>query len=123
MAVLVEDAWKAVLGVPAIDRNKSFFDHGGNSLQVVTLRDGLEQRLGRPVSLVDVFRYGTVNELAAAFADDGGAEPAPAAAAVPDPVPVPVGAGNGATPRPVAASNNARANRRAAARQRARRGR
>ncbi len=64
MAALIEDAWKAVLGVPAIDRNMSFFDHGGNSLQVVTLRDGLEQRLGRPVSLVDVFRHGTVNELA-----------------------------------------------------------
>lgn len=121
MAALVEDAWKAVLGVPAIDRNKSFFDHGGNSLQVVTLRDGLEQRLSRPVSLVDVFRYGTVNELAAAFAGDAGdAAPEPATAT---PEPVPVGAGNGATPRPVAASSNARANRRAAARQRARRGR
>ncbi|MEM7285374.1 MAG: MupA/Atu3671 family FMN-dependent luciferase-like monooxygenase [Actinomycetota bacterium] len=124
MAALVEDAWKAVLGVPAIDRNTSFFDHGGNSLQVVTLRDGLEERLGRPVSLVDVFRYGTVNELAGAFADDAApgptADPGPGS---PDPVPVPVGAGNGATPRPVAASSNARANRRAAARQRARRGR
>ena len=124
MAAMVEDAWKAVLGVPAIDRNKSFFDHGGNSLQVVTLRDGLEQRLGRAVSLVDVFRYGTVNELATAFADDGAAAPAATPAPVtPEPVPVPVGAGNGATPRPVAASSNARANRRAAARQRARRGR
>ncbi|MGI9621309.1 MAG: MupA/Atu3671 family FMN-dependent luciferase-like monooxygenase, partial [Acidimicrobiales bacterium] len=70
MAKLVEDAWRSVLGVTVVDRNRSFFDHGGNSLQVVTLRDALEAELERPVSLVDVFRYGTVNELAAAFAQD-----------------------------------------------------
>ncbi len=65
---LIEAAWKDVLGLAKIDRFKSFFDHGGNSLQVVTLRDRLELALDRPVSLVDLFRYGSVHELVEAFA-------------------------------------------------------
>ena len=117
-AATIEEAWRDVLAIAAIDRNKSFFDHGGNSLQVVTLRDGLERRLGRTVSLVDVFRYGTVNELAAAFADESGgppeSEPAESRPEAPSP---------GAPQRVAAASTNARANRRALARQRARQGR
>lgn len=110
MAALIESAWLDVLGGDRIDRNKSFFDHGGNSLQVVTLRDRLEERLGQPVSLVDVFRYGSVNELAQAFTP---AEDTDTSEDDQD----------DATPVAVAASSSGRVNRRAAARQRARRGR
>jgi natural product biosynthesis luciferase-like monooxygenase protein len=110
MAALIEAAWRDVLGLDTINRNTSFFDHGGNSLQVVTLRDRLEERLGQAVSLVDLFRYGSVNELAGAFA----VADAPADALAED---------DNATPNVGAASNSGRINRRAAARQRARRGR
>ncbi len=110
LAGLIETAWRDTLKTETIDRNRTFFDHGGNSLQVVTLREALENKLGRTISLVDLFRYPTVNELADAFA----AEAAPAA----EP------AGATAAPsagRPVAASD--RAGRRAAARRAGRRGR
>ncbi len=111
-AGVISGAWQDVLGVDTVDRNTSFFDHGGNSLQVVTLRDKLEQRLGRSVSLVDLFRYGTVNELATAFA--AGPEPS---------------SDGGTTARDTssvadtAAPSSSRADRRAAARRKARRGR
>ncbi|MFV2039761.1 MAG: AMP-binding protein, partial [Acidimicrobiales bacterium] len=68
LATIIDEAWQHVLGTDKIDRFKSFFDHGGNSLQVVTLRDTLTDRLDRPVSLIDLFRYGSVNQLAEAFA-------------------------------------------------------
>ncbi len=111
-AGIISDAWQDVLGVDTVDRNISFFDHGGNSLQVVTLRHALEERLGRPVSLVDLFRYGTVNELADAFAAQPGPE-------IDDET-----ADDGRAVAPGAsASSRDRAGRRAAARRKARRSR
>lgn len=107
LAAQIEIAWADVLGAQRIDRNKSFFDHGGNSLQVVSLRERLELHLGRPISLIDVFRYGTVNELATAFAVD--IEPAGETEAAVDATVV------------TATSADGRLNRRATARQRARR--
>ncbi|MFN3218208.1 MAG: MupA/Atu3671 family FMN-dependent luciferase-like monooxygenase [Acidimicrobiales bacterium] len=110
LAGLIETAWRDTLKTDTIDRNRTFFDHGGNSLQVVTLREALENKLARTISLVDLFRYPTVNELADAFA----AEAAPAEE------PVAAGGATGAG-RPVVASD--RAGRRAAARRAGRRGR
>jgi natural product biosynthesis luciferase-like monooxygenase protein len=109
LAGLIETAWRDTLKTDTIDRNRTFFDHGGNSLQVVTLREALENKLGRTISLVDLFRYPTVNELADAFAAE--AAPAPADDLV----------GAGGAGRPVVTSD--RAGRRAAARRAGRRGR
>jgi acyl carrier protein len=110
LAALIETAWSDTLKVDTIDRNRTFFDHGGNSLQVVTLREALENKLARTISLVDLFRYPTVNELADAFS----AEAAPAEDLA--------GAADAAGPgRPVVTSD--RAGRRAAARRAGRRGR
>lgn len=109
LAGIIDQAWQDVLGLDKIDRFKSFFDHGGNSLQVVTLRDTLESRLQISVSLVDLFRFGSVNELAEAFAADD--EPS-----APDEPPEhePAVSATG--------SSAERINRRAAARRKARRG-
>ena len=52
LAALIDTAWSDTLKIDVIDRNRTFFDHGGNSLQVVTLREALENKLGRSISLV-----------------------------------------------------------------------
>ena len=105
----VMETWAEVLRVESVDPDRSFFDHGGNSLQVVTLRERLETRLAMPVSLVDLFRHATVRDFVAAHSasQDGGAVTAP----------------DQATPDPAIAppSGDDRATRRADARRRARR--
>ena len=110
LAGIIDGAWQHVLGVDKVDRFKSFFDHGGNSLQVVTLRDLLEQRLDRAVSLVDLFRFGSVNELADAFAADDSSTPPVEVVDVDE------------SKSLVSAGASDRVNRRAAARKKARRG-
>ncbi len=57
--------WQEVLGVERVGTRDNFFDLGGHSLLLVSLRDRLRQRLGRDFTLVDLFRHPTV----AAFVD------------------------------------------------------
>lgn len=65
---IIAEVWGEVLGVADVSRSKSFFDHGGNSLQVVSVRERLQERLDHPISLVDLFRHPSVADLAAAYA-------------------------------------------------------
>jgi amino acid adenylation domain-containing protein/non-ribosomal peptide synthase protein (TIGR01720 family) len=51
--------WRAVLGVDAVGQHDNFFDLGGHSLQLPALRDRVAAALGRPVSLLDLFRHPT----------------------------------------------------------------
>ncbi|GIH19612.1 hypothetical protein Raf01_77840 [Rugosimonospora africana] len=73
--------WRDVLGVDAIDVDRTFFELGGTSLTLLRMYRMLPQHPVRTLSLVDLFRYPTVRQLAAALAGSppGGA---PAAAAV-----------------------------------------
>ncbi|GAB3679177.1 amino acid adenylation domain-containing protein [Salinisphaera aquimarina] len=55
--------WSDVLGVvePGIDDN--FFDVGGDSLRIVTVRGRLETRFGSSLSVADLFQYATIRDL------------------------------------------------------------
>lgn len=53
-----------VLQVPVVDRHTNFFELGANSLLLVRARRMLEERLGRDLSMVDLFRHATVSALA-----------------------------------------------------------
>jgi amino acid adenylation domain-containing protein len=57
--------WQEVLRVEKIGIHDNFFDLGGHSLLVVSMRDRLRERLGQECTLVDLFRHGTVASLAA----------------------------------------------------------
>ena len=61
--------WAAVLGVEKVGIHDSFFDLGGHSLAMVTAVGKLRKALDRPLSIVDAFRYPTVQQLAAHLAD------------------------------------------------------
>lgn len=54
----------AVLGIEEIGMEESLFDLGGDSVQMVELTRRLEDRLGFELSVVDLFRYTTVESLA-----------------------------------------------------------
>lgn len=58
------EIWAAVLGVEHVDVETSFFDLGGHSLLLATVRSQIAKRLGRDVSVLDLFRYPTIRALA-----------------------------------------------------------
>jgi acyl transferase domain-containing protein/acyl carrier protein len=56
--------WKEVLAVDRVDTTMNLFEQGGNSIQAVRIRGKLQQILQKDVSVVDIFRYPTISELA-----------------------------------------------------------
>ncbi len=81
---LVAEIWREVLGRERVGIYDNFFDLGGHSLKLVRVQRRLEERTGRELSIVDLFRYPTV----AALADHLSAAPVertPAAVAAPAP--------------------------------------
>ncbi|WP_186001770.1 non-ribosomal peptide synthetase [Corallococcus sp. Z5C101001] len=65
LEALVSEEWRQALGVDRVGVHDNFFDLGGNSLLVVQLHHRLEQRLGRPLPLVELLQFTTVHTLAA----------------------------------------------------------
>ncbi|KNB52176.1 acyl carrier protein [Streptomyces caatingaensis] len=72
----VSELWCEVLGLPSVNPSDNFFDLGGHSLLLHTVRDGLHRRLGRDVPLVDLFQHPTVRSLAAHLAAAASGGPA-----------------------------------------------
>jgi hypothetical protein len=69
----VAAAWRSVLGVAEIGVHDNFFDLGGNSLLLYRVYSLLRET--RPdLRVVDLFRYTTVEELAAYLGQAEGAE-------------------------------------------------
>jgi acyl carrier protein len=62
---LVAETWQDLLALDRIGAHDNFFDIGANSLLMVQAHTVLREKLGRPVSLVDLFRFPTVSALAA----------------------------------------------------------
>jgi amino acid adenylation domain-containing protein len=69
---MIATAWRDVLGVPKVGIDDNFFDAGGNSLLLVRVRYSLEQSLGRPVAVVELFRHPTIRALATFLQDPAG---------------------------------------------------
>ncbi|SDH96036.1 Acyl-CoA synthetase (AMP-forming)/AMP-acid ligase II [Sinosporangium album] len=76
---LIAEIWCEVLGLPRVGVRAAFFDLGGASLQLARVHGVLQERLGRRVAMVDLFRHPTVESLAE-FLDAPEAAPEPAAA-------------------------------------------
>jgi amino acid adenylation domain-containing protein/non-ribosomal peptide synthase protein (TIGR01720 family) len=81
---LIAEVWGNLLGLATVSRHANFFDLGGHSLLLLEVHSRLEQRLGRGLALIDLFRYPTVSSLGAYLSAGPGpaaAAPAPSAAA------------------------------------------
>ncbi|HVF55935.1 MAG TPA: amino acid adenylation domain-containing protein [Pyrinomonadaceae bacterium] len=57
--------WQKALGIESVSTDENFFDLGGHSLLMVQVHRRVKESLRREVSLVDLFRFPTVNSLAA----------------------------------------------------------
>ncbi|WP_298734511.1 MupA/Atu3671 family FMN-dependent luciferase-like monooxygenase [uncultured Chitinophaga sp.] len=58
------EIWKTILNRKQVGVKDSFFDIGGNSLNVVRLRRILKKDMGVSISIVDLFKYTTIESIA-----------------------------------------------------------
>ena len=56
--------WKETLGIEFAAAEDNFFDLGGHSLALLRVHSRIEADFGRPVEVIDLFRYPTVRALA-----------------------------------------------------------
>lgn len=61
----IAEVWKRLLNLESVSVADNFFDLGANSLTMVQASSRLREELGRPLSLIDLFRYPSVSALAA----------------------------------------------------------
>ena len=62
---LIAEVWKSVLGRSSLNVNENFFDAGGHSLSMVQVQSRLNEALSRKVTLIELFTYPTIRQLAA----------------------------------------------------------
>jgi acyl carrier protein len=61
---MIADAWQEALGLEKVGLDDNFFDLGGHSMLVVSVRFNLREKLQQEIALVDFFFYPTVRLLA-----------------------------------------------------------
>ena len=57
--------WRRTLHLQQVGVEDAFFDLGGDSLQLMSVKNELEKELGREMTVVDLFAYPTIRALAA----------------------------------------------------------
>jgi amino acid adenylation domain-containing protein len=62
---LIAAAWREVLQVEKVGIHENFFDLGGHSLLMVRVHDRLREAFGEKLTMLDLFKYPTINDLAA----------------------------------------------------------
>ncbi|MGW2040438.1 acyl carrier protein [Streptomyces virginiae] len=62
---MLEETWRAALGMSSIDHGADFFDLGGDSLSAVGLIAEVRDRLGVELSIGMLFEFPTISALAA----------------------------------------------------------
>ncbi|MDN0200046.1 amino acid adenylation domain-containing protein [Streptomyces sp. S.PNR 29] len=66
----IAEVWCQVLRVDRVGAEDNFFDLGGDSLRLTSVTAMLRERLGRPVTRLDMFGHPTVRAMAAHLSDD-----------------------------------------------------
>jgi amino acid adenylation domain-containing protein len=66
---VVAEIWRKLLGRDRIGVRDNFFDLGGHSLLVLQMVGKLKRQFSKPIAVVDVFQFPTVERLAAYLSD------------------------------------------------------
>ena len=67
---IIADVWRKILGIDRISTQTRFFEVGGTSLLMVRIAIELKRNYAMNVSIIDLFKYPTISELASYI--DGG---------------------------------------------------
>jgi len=62
--------WQELLGLPQVGVEDNFFDLGGHSLLITQVHRQLRERLGRDISIIELFEYPTIRSLTRHLASD-----------------------------------------------------
>jgi natural product biosynthesis luciferase-like monooxygenase protein len=65
----IAKVWKDVLGRDEVGLDDNFFDLGGHSLLVVRTHRQLQEALGRPLALTDLYRFPTIRKFSTFLAE------------------------------------------------------
>ncbi len=68
----IASVWQEVLHVEKVGVNDNFFDLGGHSLLLVRVQSRLCELFDREVSIIELFKYPTVQMLGTYFSQEGG---------------------------------------------------
>ncbi|MET9255119.1 phosphopantetheine-binding protein [Streptomyces sp. NPDC048182] len=68
---MLRGIWQDVLEVPRVEYTDNFFDLGGHSLLLHTVREEMHTRMGVDVPLTDLFTYPTIGAVATHLRDQG----------------------------------------------------
>ena len=60
--------WGDVLGRPVSDVTRTFFEYGGHSINATQVVSAINNKLGLPITVANLFQYPTIRELAALVA-------------------------------------------------------
>lgn len=63
----IAEVWKQVLQIDEVGRNDTFFDRGGHSILLIRLQGELQSKLGKSISILDLFQYPTISQFASHF--------------------------------------------------------
>jgi amino acid adenylation domain-containing protein len=64
------EVWQELLGLPQVGVEDNFFDLGGHSLLITQVHRRLRERLGRDISIIELFEYPTIRSLTRHLASD-----------------------------------------------------
>jgi natural product biosynthesis luciferase-like monooxygenase protein len=79
LETVIAETWMELLGLTQVGRSDNIFDIGANSIMTAQANQRLSKKLGRRVSLVSMFRYPTIETLAAHLSEEhAGPSPKPA---------------------------------------------
>jgi amino acid adenylation domain-containing protein len=67
---VIAGVWQEIFGMERLSVNSNFFDLGGHSLTLVRVHSKLRERLGKEISLIDMFKYPTISALANYFSQE-----------------------------------------------------
>ncbi|MCI0399448.1 MAG: amino acid adenylation domain-containing protein, partial [Chloroflexi bacterium] len=73
---VVAAIWSRVLGVEKVGIHDNFFDLGGHSLLLAQVHSQVQEAVGVPLPLLDLFQYPTVDSLARRLAEGQESQPA-----------------------------------------------
>lgn len=78
--VAIADTWKSVLQIADVGRDANFFDVGGSSLLLMSVRKELATKFNREIPLIDLYKAPTIAALAKQLSEEAPDERAPASA-------------------------------------------
>jgi acyl transferase domain-containing protein/acyl carrier protein len=70
---LIADTWRKFLGLEKVGIHDNFFELGATSLSIVQVNGILKEKMKQDISIVTMYAYPTVNELAGFLSENGAA--------------------------------------------------